>query len=66
MRERMGRLSKKEKGLLDMDNRVVVAGRKGGIRGLNCNGNYIIKIKFKKRKKSFKGNLWRIPKLFLH
>ena len=32
-------LSKKEKGLMDMDNSVVIAGgRRGGVRGLNDNG----------------------------
>ena len=36
-------LSKNEKGLMDMDNSVVIAG--GGIRGLNGNGKNTIKIK---------------------
>ena len=36
-------LSKKEEGLRDMDNRVVTAGRQGGIKGLNGNGKNIIK-----------------------
>ena len=31
-------LSKKEKGLMDVDNCVVIAGEEGGIRGLNGNG----------------------------
>ena len=35
-------LNKKEKGLIDMDNRKAIAG--GGIRGLNGNGKNIIKI----------------------
>ena len=33
-------LGKKEKGLMDMDNSVVIAGREGSIRGLNSNGKY--------------------------
>ena len=41
-------LSKKEKGLMDMDNSVLVAGGKRGIRRLNGNGKKIIKIKLKK------------------
>ena len=36
----MERLSKKEKGLMDMDNRVVIAGGRGLSGGLNGNGNY--------------------------
>ena len=40
-------LSKKEKGLMDRDNRAVTA-RKRGIRGLNGNGKNTIKIKSKK------------------
>ena len=31
-------LSKKEKGLMDMDNSEVIAGGEGGIRGQNGNG----------------------------
>ena len=34
----MERFSKKEKGLMDMDNSVVIAGVGGDIRGLNGNG----------------------------
>ena len=30
--------SKKEKGLVDMDNSVVISGARGGLRGLNGNG----------------------------
>ena len=37
-------LNKKEKGLMDMDNRVVIAGGET-TRGLNGNGKNIIKIK---------------------
>ena len=37
-------LNKKEKGLMDMDNRVVIAGGETR-RGLNGNGKNIIKIK---------------------
>ena len=37
-------LSKKEKGLMDMDNSVVIAGG-GDRRGLNSNGKNTIKIK---------------------
>ena len=37
-------LSKKEKGLMDMDNSVVIAGRRG-VRGLNGNGKNINKNK---------------------
>ena len=36
-------LSKKEKGLMDVDNSVVIAGGEGGIRGLNVNGKNTIK-----------------------
>ena len=36
-------LSKKEKGLMDVDNSVVIAGGEGGIRGLNGNGKNTIK-----------------------
>ena len=43
-------LSKKEKGLLHMDNSVVIAGERS-IRGLNSNGKNIIKIYLKKRNK---------------
>ena len=43
MRGREGR-SKKEKGLMDMDHSVVIAGE-GGIRGLNDNRKNTIKIK---------------------
>ena len=38
-------LSKQEKGLMDMDNNVVIAGWERGIRGLNGNGKNTIKIK---------------------
>ena len=31
-------MSKKVKGLMDVDNSVVIAGEEGGIRGLNGNG----------------------------
>ena len=34
-------LSKKEKGLMDMDNNVVIVGGEDGIRGLNGNGEKI-------------------------
>ena len=41
-------LNKKEKGLMDMDNSVGIAGRRGVIRGQNGNGkntvNIILKI----------------------
>ena len=36
-------LSKKERGLMDMDNSVAIVGG-GGIRGLNGNGKNTIKI----------------------
>ena len=56
-------LSKKEKGLMDMDNSVVIAGREVGIRGLNGNGKNTIKIKFflnakrkTKKKRMFSSN----------
>ena len=40
-------LSKKEKGLMDMDNSVVILGGRGvGIRGLNGNRKNTIKIEF--------------------
>ena len=43
----MAGLSKKEKGLMDMDNSVVIAGGLGDLRGLNGNGiKSTIKIKF--------------------
>ena len=35
--------SKKEKGLMDMDNSVVIVGRRGGIRQLNGNVKNTIK-----------------------
>ena len=34
-------LSKKEKGLMDMDNSVMTTGGEGGMRGLNGNGKKI-------------------------
>ena len=37
-------LNKKEKGLMDMDSSVVIAGWKG-YKGINGNGNNTIKIK---------------------
>ena len=37
-------LSKKEKGLMDMDNSIVIAGDGGSIRRLNGNGKNTIKI----------------------
>ena len=40
-----GGIKQKEKGLMDMDNSVVIAGGEG-IRGLNGNGKNTIKIKF--------------------
>ena len=43
--ERVEGWSKKEKGLVDMDSRVVTAGG-GGIRGLDGNKNNTIKMKF--------------------
>ena len=45
-------LSKKEKGLMDMDNSVVIAGREVGIRGLNGNGKNATEIKFLKNGQS--------------
>ena len=36
-------LSKKKKGLIDMDSSVVIVARGGGIRGLNENGKNTIK-----------------------
>ena len=45
-------LSKKEKGLMDMDNSVVAAGG-GGYRRLNGNGKNIIMIKLEKRMITF-------------
>ena len=36
-------LSKKEKGLVDMDNKVMIAGGRG-YRGLNGNGKNIIRL----------------------
>ena len=42
-------MSKKEKGLVDMVNSVVVAGE-GSIKGLNGNGKKIKQIKLKKKK----------------
>ena len=44
----MDRLSENERGLMDMDNSVMIAGGRG-IRGLNSNGESTIKIKFKKK-----------------
>ena len=41
----MGGLSKKEKGLMDMDNGVVIVGRAEAVRGLNGNGKNTIEIK---------------------
>ena len=38
-------LSKVGKGLMDTDNRVVIAGGEGSVRGLNGNGKNTIKIK---------------------
>ena len=38
------KLSKKEKGLMDMGNSVVITGV-GGLRGLNGNGKHTIKIR---------------------
>ena len=38
-------MSKKEKGLLDTDNSVVIAVGREGMRGLNGNGKNTIKIK---------------------
>ena len=43
-------MSKKEKGLRDMDNIVVIA-RGRGCKGLNGNGKNTINIKSKKRKR---------------
>ena len=37
-------MNKKDKGLMDMDNSVVMAGGMGHIRGLNGNGKNIINI----------------------
>ena len=37
-------LSEKEKGLMDVDNSVVIAGAGGGFKVLNGNGKNIIKI----------------------
>ena len=39
-------LSKKDKGLMDVDNSVVIAGGKRGIREINGNGKNTIKITF--------------------
>ena len=45
----MEALSKKETGLVDMNNRVVIAGQRGSIGGLNGNGTkYNKDIFFKK------------------
>ena len=41
--------SEREKGLMDMDNQVVIAGGEGCLRGLNGNGKNMIK-KFKSKK----------------
>ena len=41
-------LSKKEKGLMDMDHSVVIARERGSLRGLNGNGKDTIKIQLKK------------------
>ena len=41
-------LSKKEKGLMDVDNSVVTAGGEESIRGLNGNGKNTIRIKLRK------------------
>ena len=42
-------MNKKEKGLMDLDNSVVIAGGEGGIRGLNSNGKNTMKITFLKK-----------------
>ena len=39
-------LSRKEKGLMDTDNSVAIAGGEEGVRGLNGNGKNTIKIFF--------------------
>ena len=44
-------LSRKEKGLKDIDNNVVTAAWERGIRGLKGNGKNTIKIKFLIRQK---------------
>ena len=44
VREGGGELSKKEKGLMDLDSSVLIAWEKRGIRGLNGNGINTIKI----------------------
>ena len=41
-------LSKKEKGLMDVDNSVATAGGEGDIRGLNGNGKNTIRVKLRK------------------
>ena len=56
-------LSTKEKGLMDMDNSVVIAGVEGALRGQNGNGKNTIKIK-KINKDSFKKSLFSFPFLF--
>ena len=53
--KRVEGLSKKENGLTDMDNSVVIAGGEGGITGLNVNGKNTVKIKFLK---IWEGYLW--------
>ena len=50
----VGGLSKKEKGLMNMDYSVVIVGGKEGIRVLNGNGKNTIKyLKIKKNKNLF-------------
>ena len=46
-------LSKKEKGLMEMNNSVVIAGVGDVIRGLNENGKNTINIKSKNNKVTF-------------
>ena len=62
-------LSKKEKGLMDMDNSVVIAGG-GDRRGLNSNGKNTIKI-LKRKQNRLKGHIFTflmpgVPKYQLH
>ena len=41
-------MSKKEKGLMDMDNSVVIVGVGEGVRGLNSNGGTTLRNEVKK------------------
>ena len=60
-----GELSRKEKGLMDMDNSVVIAGERGSIVGINGNENNIIKIKFFKKDSNSKlDNCYSLIEMF--